>query len=70
VYSTIKDGAVIVETLGIVAPIVGVVAAFVSAALAVKWMVGYLNRHSLAVFGWYRIAIGIVVAALVLAGVL
>jgi undecaprenyl-diphosphatase len=70
VYSTIKDGAVIVETLGIVAPIVGVIAAFVSAALAVKWMVGYLNRHSLAVFGWYRIGIGIVVAALVLAGVL
>ena len=70
VYSTIKDGAVIVETLGIVAPIVGVIVAFVSAALAVRWMVGYLNRHTLAVFGWYRIAIGVVVGALVLAGVL
>ena len=70
VYSTIKDGAVIVDTLGVVAPIVGVIVAFVSAALAVRWMVGYLNRHTLAVFGWYRIGIGIVVGALVLAGVL
>jgi undecaprenyl-diphosphatase len=69
-YETVKDGQMIVDTLGVLAPIVGVVVAFISAALAVKWMVGYLNKHSLAIFGWYRIALGIVVAALVLTNVL
>jgi undecaprenyl-diphosphatase len=67
---TAKEGQVIVDTLGVVAPIVGVVAAFVAAALSIKWMVGYLNRHSLAIFGYYRIGLGLVVAALLLTHVL
>ena len=66
VYETASEGAAIVQTFGIVTPLVGVLAAFVSAALAVKWMVSYLSHHTLAIFGWYRLALGTVVAALVL----
>ena len=48
--------------------LLGMVAAWISAVFAVKWMVAYLNRHGLGVFGYYRIALGIVVAGLILSG--
>ena len=41
-----------------------------SAALAVKWLVGYLQRHGMEVFGWYRIGVGLVVGGLLLSGVI
>jgi undecaprenyl-diphosphatase len=69
-YQTAKEGAVIVDTLGVAAPVVGIVVAFVAAAISIKWMVGYLNRHSLAIFGWYRIGLAAVVAVVLVAEVL
>ena len=41
--------------------LLGIVVAFVFAALAVKWLVAWLTRHGLALFAWYRM----VLAALV-----
>jgi undecaprenyl-diphosphatase len=65
-YEAVKSGSEIVAAFGIVTPLVGFVVAAVSAFLAVRWMVSWLKRRSLSVFGWYRIAIGVVVAALAL----
>ena len=56
-----------VETFGVVNPLIGLVVAFVSAVAAVKWMVNWLNEKGFEVFGWYRLVIG--VAALILLGV-
>jgi undecaprenyl-diphosphatase len=54
--------------LGVAPMALGVVVATVSAALAVKWLVHYLNRHGLAVFGWYRLALSAVFVALLASG--
>lgn len=68
VYEALGSGALILDAYGVAAPAVGFVAAFVSAAVAVKWMVAYLETRSLDIFGWYRISIGIVVGALAISG--
>jgi undecaprenyl-diphosphatase len=63
------DGPSMIEVLGVEALIVGLLVATVSAALAVKWLVHYLARHGVAVFGWYRLALCAVLALLMARGV-
>ena len=65
-----KHGSELVDQFGILAPSVGLVCAFVTAVIAVKWMVGYLESHSLHVFGWYRLAIGTIAVVLLATNVL
>jgi undecaprenyl-diphosphatase len=43
--------------------IVGLVFAFVSAWLCVRWLLKYISSHDFIPFAWYRIAFGIVVLA-------
>ena len=62
------DGPSALAALGIAPMAVGIVVATVSAALAVKWLVHYLNRHGLAVFGWYRLALGAAFVGLLAGG--
>jgi undecaprenyl-diphosphatase len=56
------------EQLGAVNAGLGILVATVSAALAVKWLVSFLTRHGLSAFGWYRIALCVVLAGLVWGG--
>ena len=58
-----------IEQLGWTGVLIGIVVATVSAALAVKWLVGFLNKHGLAVFGWYRLGLCVVLGGLIAAGV-
>lgn len=68
-YDGLKHGHLIYERFGLLAPLLGLIVAFVSAVAAVKWMVGYLNRKGLAIFGWYRVVLAVGVAAwLIIAG--
>jgi undecaprenyl-diphosphatase len=72
VYKVAKDlmgsGPSMLSTLGPGAMIVGTLVATLSAAVAVRWLVGYLNRHGLAVFGWYRLALSAVLVTLTAGG--
>lgn len=46
--------------------IIGNIAAFISGLLAVGFLMRYLANHSLAVFGWYRIALSLVLIGIIL----
>jgi undecaprenyl-diphosphatase len=67
-FEMAKDGSTMIDTYGWVDPLIGLVVAFVSAAIAIKWMVGYLHRHSLAIFGWYRLAVAALALVLLATG--
>lgn len=68
VWTLYKDvtggGPHMYEVIGLLPIIVGMVVATISAAVAVKWLVGFLTRHGLTVFGIYRIVLCIVLGAL------
>jgi len=69
-YGTLNGpGPSALEQLGVVNVLAGVAVATVSAALAVRWLVGFLNTHGLAVFGWYRLVLAAGMLAAVLTGV-
>ena len=52
-------------TLGI-----GNIVAFVVALLAIKFFIGFLQKHGFKLFGWYRIIVGITLLILISRGVL
>lgn len=54
------------ETLGTGPVLVGLIVAAVSAAVAVKWLVGFLNRRGLTPFGIYRLIFGVALIGLIL----
>lgn len=70
VYKINDAGPTMLQSYGWSTMIVGTLAAYVSAVVAVKWMVGYLKRHGLELFGYYRIILAAVVAMAMLLGLL
>jgi undecaprenyl-diphosphatase len=50
--------------------VMGSVIAFIVAILAIKFFIGYLQKHGFRLFGWYRIALGTVLLILIFAGYL
>jgi undecaprenyl-diphosphatase len=67
-YKFLKNYSILFETYSIPSMLLGCFAAWVSATLAVKWMVSFLQRRGLVPFGYYRIGLAILIAALLLSG--
>ena len=40
---------------------VGLITAFVSSIIVIKFLMRYIKKHDFKVFGWYRIALGLLV---------
>jgi undecaprenyl-diphosphatase len=49
---------------------IGNLVAFIVALLAIKFFIGYLQKHGFRIFGYYRIIVGIILLLLLIAGYL
>jgi undecaprenyl-diphosphatase len=67
--NVVGDGPDMLQ-LGLVPLIVAFIVATISAALAIRWLVAYLTRHGVVIFGWYRLVLCLVLALLMQYGVL
>jgi undecaprenyl-diphosphatase len=64
VLATLKDGSAVLDDYGVMTPLIGIVAAAVSAFVAVRSFVAYLRKRELTAFGWYRIGVGLLIFVL------
>jgi undecaprenyl-diphosphatase len=60
-----KDGDTLVSDYGWRTPLLGALVAFVTAMIAVRWLVSYLRTRPFSNFGWYRLGIAAVTALLI-----
>jgi undecaprenyl-diphosphatase len=67
-YKLLDSGRAMLEAYGAAELICGFVVAWISAVIAVKWMLAWLNQRGLAIFGWWRLAAAGIVAGLLLSG--
>jgi undecaprenyl-diphosphatase len=70
-YKLVKYGSEIGQiTGGWLGVLVGAIAAFITALLAIKWLLGYIARHNFRLFAIYRIGFGLFLLLLIAMGVL
>ena len=61
-FEILKDNALVL--------LVGNIAAFLVAIVAIKFFIDFLTKYGFKAFGWYRIIVGVVLIILLLAGVI
>ena len=64
VYKSYKGGAAMIQVFGWSNVLLGAAVAAVTAALSVRFLVGWLTRHGLAAFAWYRLVLAAALAVL------
>lgn len=56
-YKIVTDGANIAKVLTLGPAIFGCAIAFITGAIAIKWLINYLTNHGLSIFAWYRLVL-------------
>jgi undecaprenyl-diphosphatase len=69
-YKALDEGPAMLNEYGVGAIAAGFAAAWISAVLAVRWMVSWLQRRGLRLFGWWRLGAALAVSLLILTGTL
>ena len=64
----LKHGPALVDDYGWHTPLLGALVGFVTALVAVRWLVSYLRTRPLTIFGWYRLGIAAVTVVLMATG--
>ncbi len=67
-FDLAKDGQTLLDDYGWRTPLLGGIVAFVTAVIAVRWLVSFLRTRPLSIFGWYRIGVAVATAALIAFG--
>ena len=62
---TADDQTFIADLGGWMPLIVGLVVATISAMIAIRWLVAWLNSHGLGIFGWWRIGVAAMLAVVI-----
>ena len=69
-YKLLKYGKLMLASFGPAPLVIGVVVSLVVATFMVRWMVAYLRDHDLKAFGYWRIALALVVVGLLSSNVI
>ncbi len=64
-YHVYKDNPEVLAKDNLIILLVGSIVAFIVALLAIRFFIGYLQRHGFKLFGYYRIIVGIIVLVLI-----
>lgn len=69
-YEALSEGSAVGSTVGWLPTLVATAVSFVVGYAAIAWLLRLVARHSITVFIWYRVALGVLVAVLLGTGVI
>ena|ERR1700681_886139 len=69
-YDVYKDHPEVLAKDNMITLLIGSLVAFVVALLAIRFFIGYLQKHGFKLFGYYRIIVGILVLIFIYSGLL
>ncbi|MAF65784.1 MAG: UDP-diphosphatase [Planctomycetes bacterium] len=67
-YKALGHGSEMLATFGPLNLVLGLFSAWLFAVLSVRWMIAWLERHGLALFGWYRVILAVGVGSILWSG--
>jgi len=69
-YDVYKESPEVLGTENVSTLLLGSGVAFIVAMLAIKFFIGFLQKHGFKLFGYYRIIVGIILLLLIWKGVI